>query len=130
MLEGPHSYSLFAPGTAAAPKVCRDFVRSALTASAMGHLAETAAFCASELATNVHQHAKSDIHLRLAVAPTHVRIGVYDGDPTRPTPRRAGETDTSGRGLFLVTALTDAYGVCDNGSGKGVWFELRSGRRA
>lgn len=134
MVAVPHFYTLFAPGAATAPKVCRDFVRSALAASGLGHLADTAAFCVSELTTNVHVHTQSDIHLQLAVEPTHVRVGVYDRSPSLPAPRRARLTETNGRGLFLVTALSDACGMCNGGTdtqkGKEVWFELRTGTAA
>ncbi|EME97898.1 ATP-binding protein [Streptomyces mobaraensis] len=42
-----------------------------------------------------------------------------DGD------RWAGESvATSGRGLLLVQALADAWGVRTHGTGKAVWFEL------
>ncbi|WP_433893457.1 ATP-binding protein [Streptomyces sp. CA-111067] len=39
-------------------------------------------------------------------------------------PDEAGEYATSGRGLLLVQALADAWGVHARGGGKVVWFEL------
>ena len=41
--------------------------------------------------------------------------------PRRRTP---GEQASSGRGLMLVEALADAWGVDPRGSGKRMWFEL------
>ncbi|MFE6162409.1 ATP-binding protein [Streptomyces sp. NPDC056486] len=122
--ELPQTYTLFAPADASSPKICRDFVRSALVTLGLGHLADVAALCTSELVTNVLQHAKGDVHLRAAVAATHVRIGVYDGSPQLPSPRRAPAEDEDGRGLFLVTALSDVCGVTPTGGGKEVWFQL------
>lgn len=126
----PHTYTLFAPGTAAAPKICRDFVRSALEAEGLGRLADTAAVCTSELVTNVHLHVGGEVHLRLAVERDEVRVAVYDGGggAGRPVPRRAGPGELGGRGLFLVTALADGCGVTAARPGRGVWFTLRSGR--
>lgn len=122
--ELPHTYTLFAPASASSPKVCRDFVRSALVTLGLGHLADAAALCTSELVTNVHQHTKGDVHLRAAIAATHVRVAVYDGSDQLPSPRRAPAEDEGGRGLFLVTALSDVCGVTPTGGGKGVWFQL------
>ncbi|MEV8018973.1 ATP-binding protein [Streptomyces sp. NPDC086554] len=120
----PQTYTLFTPASATSPKICRDFVRNALETLGLGDLAESAALCTSELVTNVHQHTKGDVHLRAAVAATHVRIAVYDGSEQLPAPRRAPAEDTGGRGLFLVTALSDVCGVTPTGGGKGVWFQL------
>ncbi|MEV6757454.1 ATP-binding protein [Streptomyces sp. NPDC051214] len=122
--ELPLAYTLFAPADSSSPKICRDFVRSALLTLGLGHLAEAAALCTSELVTNVHQHTKGDVHLRAAIADTHVRIAVYDGSDQLPSPRRAPAEDEGGRGLFLVTALSDVCGVTPTGAGKGVWFQL------
>lgn len=122
--ELPYAYTLFAPAGASTPKICRDFVRSALEALGLDHLADAAALCTSELVTNVHQHTKGDVHLRAAIAATHVRVAVYDGSEQLPSPRRASAGDEGGRGLFLVTALSDVCGVTPTGSGKGVWFQL------
>jgi anti-sigma regulatory factor (Ser/Thr protein kinase) len=123
-LELPYSYTLFTPNSASSPKICRDFVRSALETLGLGDLADTAALCTSELVTNVHQHAKGDVHLRTQIEPTHIRVAVYDGCPELPTPRRAKGGDEDGRGLFLVTALSDVCGVTRATHGKGVWFQL------
>ncbi|MFH8490373.1 ATP-binding protein [Streptomyces longisporoflavus] len=122
--ELPQTYTLFSPANASSPKICRDFVRNALITLGLDHLAETAALCTSELVTNVHQHTKGDVHLRAAVATTHVCVAVYDGSPELPSPRRAPAEDEGGRGLFLVTALSDVCGMTPTGSGKGVWFQL------
>ncbi|MEU7045277.1 ATP-binding protein [Streptomyces varsoviensis] len=127
--EPPSTHSVFTPSTPAAPKICRDFVRSVLAASELDQLAEVAVLCTSELVTNVHQHADGDVLLVAAVEPAYVRIEVHDEGPgldRLPTPRRAESGDTHGRGLFLVYALADLCGVTAAavGRGKGVWFQL------
>jgi hypothetical protein len=42
-----------------------------------------------------------------------------------PDPRPAGTGVGSGRGLFLVDAVANAWGVEPDEAGKKVWFELR-----
>ncbi|MEW2388997.1 ATP-binding protein [Streptomyces venezuelae] len=119
------TYTLFTPGNSHSAKICRDFVQRTLETLGLGHLGDTAALCTSELVTNVHQHTKSDVHLRAAVATTHVRIAVYDGGGDQlPSPRRPDADEEGGRGLFLVTALSDVCGVTPASAGKGVWFQL------
>ncbi|GAA3373555.1 ATP-binding protein [Streptomyces sannanensis] len=120
-----YDYSLFAPGDATAPKVCRDFVRGALLALGRDGLALPATLCTSELVTNVHLHTKGTAMLRLQVKPIRVRVSVFDESPDLPVPRMAG--DCWGRGLALVDGIADSWGVADDRGGryaKGVWFEL------
>ncbi|MFE9649078.1 ATP-binding protein [Streptomyces sp. NPDC006365] len=123
-MELPLTYTLVTPAVVTSPKVCRDFVRYTLETLGLGGLADTAALCTSELVTNVHRHAEGDVHLRAAVEATHVRVAVYDGSTRLPSPRRASVGDDGGRGLFLVTALSDGCGVTPTEQGKGVWFQL------
>lgn len=57
-----------------------------------------------------------------------VRVTVHDDSPELPSPRRAATDETNGRGLFLVTALSDVCGMTTDepteGTGKAVWFEF------
>ncbi|AXI76984.1 ATP-binding protein [Peterkaempfera bronchialis] len=55
---------------------------------------------------------------------TRLRVEVHDAASQRPQPRTAGEQATSGRGLLLVQALADDWGVQPRGEGKITWFEL------
>ena len=82
---------------------------------------------ATELVTNSCQHAaaKGDpIGLVLAIDDGVVRLSVTDTGPGFSTP--SGEPtpdDESGRGLFIVEALADRWGV-DADGGTRVWLEL------
>jgi PAS domain S-box-containing protein len=54
-----------------------------------------------------------------------VRVEVRDRNPTLPTRRHYDPQATTGRGLALVAALTDRYGVDDAGTaGKTMWFTV------
>lgn len=123
----PQTYTLFTPGTAVAPRICRDFVRGTLHTLGLGELADTAALCTSELVTNVHQHVRGEVHLKAVVEAAGVEVAVYDRSPVPPCPRGdvGGEAE-GGRGLLLVASLADGFGVTRARSGKGVWFRLEA----
>lgn len=80
----------------------------------------------NELVTNSIIHARNSprVHVALTISDDRVRVEVIDredGEP--PTPEPPSLTRTSGRGLFLVDELSDAWGV-DRNRGTRVWFEL------
>ena len=123
----PHTSTLFLPSAAIAPKICRDFVGGVLELVGFGHLADRAALCTSELVTNVHRYADGLVHLQLVVERTRVRVSVYDSNPKPPTLHPVVAEDEHGRGLHLVGALSDDWGITDSRLGlpiKAVWFQL------
>lgn len=48
---------------------------------------------------------------------------MFDGSLTMPRIRRATETDEGGRGLQLVTALSQRWGTRYTATGKCIWTE-------
>jgi anti-sigma regulatory factor (Ser/Thr protein kinase) len=122
-----YDYSLFAPGDATAPKVCRDFVRAVLLTLDREPLITSATLCTSELVTNVHLHTKGTAMLRVQLTPARLRVSVYDESHESPVTPTAGGTACWGRGLALVAEVADLWGVVADRAGrfaKGVWFEL------
>ncbi|MGW0825500.1 ATP-binding protein [Streptomyces sp. NPDC002845] len=124
-----HEYSLFAPGDATAPRVCRDFVRAVLFTHDREPLVMPAALCTSELVTNVHLHTKGTAMLRVRLAPARLHVSVFDESPDPPVVVHpaAGVVACWGRGLALVAEMADLWGVAGERAGryaKGVWFEL------
>ncbi|WP_367322738.1 ATP-binding protein [Streptomyces sp. HUAS ZL42] len=96
---------------------------------------ETAVLLLSELMTNAYRHAKvspgREIRTRCILETDRLRISVTDANDILPTPREPSSDDESGRGLTLVAALADTWGMNPrpHGIGKTVWFELHAAAR-
>lgn len=83
------------------------------------------ALLTSELVTNAVVHARSDVEVTVSLGARAVRVEVADDGPGRPAVRRAGPDSPSGRGLTLVDAVADRWGVDHAAPGKSIWFEVR-----
>jgi anti-sigma regulatory factor (Ser/Thr protein kinase) len=102
---------------AAWPQRLRRIARAGLTHWGRPDLIETTDLLLTELATNALRHATGpDIDVRLYIKGERFVIEVNDGSPVRPVLRQAGPTDESGRGLILVEALAEAWGVSKDGT--------------
>ncbi|MGW0991759.1 ATP-binding protein [Streptomyces sp. NPDC002520] len=86
--------------------------------------------CATELLTNVIDHLGEGTPVTVRVTGTahgHTRIEVTDPDPRAlPVLLSATATEQSGRGMVLLDALTDRWGVDQGPDHKTVWCELRN----
>ncbi|MGW8327576.1 ATP-binding protein [Streptomyces sp. NPDC055897] len=90
-------------------------------------LIDQAALGVTELLTNVHRHAEPDKMCTVAIELLldRLTISVHDHDPTLPALRDAEALATNGRGLALIAAVSESWGVRPVGeSGKTVWFTL------
>ncbi len=91
----------------------------------------TAELVVSELVTNAVRHGLVpgrlvEVRMTYDLAKT-VEIEVSDANDRRPPatlPGDPGDSSESGRGLALVAAFTDAWGVRDREVGKTVWARL------
>ncbi|MFG2985200.1 ATP-binding protein [Streptomyces sp. NPDC048258] len=92
--------------------------------------AEVAELLVTELVTNALVHTEQGAEVSASLAATRLRVEVRDYASRRPLPYVPTADDgTHGRGLMLVQALADAWGVdvVEPGRGKVVWFELDGG---
>ncbi|MFD8716987.1 ATP-binding protein [Streptomyces sp. NPDC059629] len=85
--------------------------------------------CATELLTNAIEHVGegTPVTVRVIGGQAHgrTRIEVTDSDPlTAPALLPATETEESGRGLALLDALADRWGVDQGPDRKTVWCEI------
>lgn len=87
---------------------------------------EVAALLVSELATNAVLYGAGRFEVGVQRRSGRVRIEVSDFGAGMPAPQRPLVTDEHGRGLQLVTALSERWGVSERAHaiGKTVWFEL------
>ncbi|MEW1797132.1 MULTISPECIES: ATP-binding protein [Streptomyces] len=104
-------------------------LRKALERWGLSRLEESAMLVLSELLTNAGRHARvspgREIETRYVRLADTLRIEVHDATPEPPEKREPGAEDYGGRGLVLVEALADSWGVKDrHGPGKAVWAEL------
>lgn len=118
------------------PRAARDVVSRALLDWGLVERMPAAVLVVSELVTNAMVHTRTPIGLRVATHAGTVRVSVSDGVPdltsaTRPPAagdRRAAGPGRVGRGLAVVAALSQRWGVlptCDGG--KAVWALLADG---
>ena len=108
--------------------MARNFVRVVLEATEVeAGVIATAVLLTSELVTNVVTHVGSVSELRVEAVERAIRVNVTDDDDRRPEMGIPTVDDAHGRGLRIVDALADAWGVDpDPVHGKTVWFELRT----
>ncbi len=107
----------------------RDFVRSTAADLGLGSRLDDVLLCVSELTTNALVHGvppgrgyQLRLLLNAATPPQRLRVEVHDSGSGRP---RVREPDgESGRGLLLVAALSDAWGVGGRDPGKVAWCEF------
>lgn len=110
--------------------VLRRGVRANLGAWGLRDLVDVAQLCVSELVANVITHVGAGTATTLSVRlnGTSVRIEVHDPD-TRALPRLvAAEWESEGgRGMMLVGAVTERWGVQLDADRKITWCELATG---
>ncbi|MFD9483445.1 ATP-binding protein [Streptomyces sp. NPDC059991] len=90
-------------------------------------LIDEAALGVTELLTNVHRHAQPDklCTVEIELLRDRLTVSVHDHDPRMPTVRSADPFATHGRGLAMIAAVSESWGVRPQGAlGKTVWFTL------
>lgn len=119
----------------------------------LGALCDDLVILATELVTNAVLHARTRSTVTISVAEGVVEVSVADSSPARPSPRPRrtdliGDLDglsddrptdgpsdrewtvgdagsvTGGRGLHVVDALADQWGVRPHTEGKSVWLTV------
>ena len=81
---------------------------------------------ATELVGNavVHSSDVGDLDVAWDLDDGTVIVRVNDGSAAEPSPRHAGSTATNGRGLAIVAAIANEWGVNHIGQGKQVWARV------
>ncbi|MFD7406709.1 ATP-binding protein [Streptomyces sp. NPDC059866] len=90
-------------------------------------LIDRAALGVTELLSNVHRHAQPDktCTVEIELLLDRLMVSVRDRDPRLPVVADADPLATCGRGLAMVAAMSESWGVRPDGDqGKVVWFTL------
>ena len=85
---------------------------------------ETVELLASEVIANAVLYSAAPCDVAVMRSDERLRVEVTDTDPSLPSAVEAGPDDERGRGLLLVDALADAWGVQPESPGKTTWFEI------
>lgn len=109
-----------------APATARLSLRQTCTAWSLSEaVMDTAELVVSELVTNAVEHARSRSLLTLSHTGSALRIAVRDYRLTPiPRPWALDVAAPRGRGLHLITVLTDTWAVDQHPDGKTVWALL------
>ncbi|WP_369392080.1 ATP-binding protein [Streptomyces sp. CG1] len=133
--QHPHTREAFYRRDRRSVRLARDFTRSALTDWDLASRSDDVLLCVSELATNALLHGVPPgrgfaLHLALHLDDDTLRIEVHDSGPGEVGIPDAAPESEHGRGLMLVAALADKWGVGERNPGKFVWAEFSCDRGA
>jgi DNA-binding NarL/FixJ family response regulator len=102
----------------------RRFMEETLSRWSCGELLDVVNLLVSELVTNAVVHGGSEADVSVILTPRALRVEVGDRDEFVPAAQADDDWATSGRGLALVEALSQAWGVESVEGGKVIWFEV------
>jgi len=117
-------------------RLAREFAVAVLAEWRIGGRAQDVRLCVSELASNAIAHGSRRGHgflVRLTFGDGLLRVEVHDsrgrGEGGEPRVCSPGKGDVRGRGLLIVDAVADRWGVEGREPlGKVVWAEFRGAR--
>ena len=122
-LRSPPSTFPAHPASAAA---VRRMVEGALGPQVPADVLADAVLVASELASNVILHARTDLTFRVAWDGQTVILEAADRVPgALPAVAAPPPHQPSGRGLWMIDQLASRWGCTPHPAGKRVWVELR-----
>jgi anti-sigma regulatory factor (Ser/Thr protein kinase) len=124
-VTGIHAKIRLAPVPTSA-RQARRFVSDTLAQWGDEPYVEAASLLVSDLVTNAVLHAGSAVEVVVGHDGRHANLRIEVHDSSLRSPRMGGfDLDaTSGRGLALVDAISDRWGVENDADGKKIWFEI------
>ncbi|MFL6106615.1 MAG: response regulator [Marmoricola sp.] len=112
------------PPERAAIREARRMTLGLLQRWGLTQLYDSAALIVTELVTNAIEHAGTSCAVSMTRSQHGVRIEVRDHGPGTPAPQAVDEDSERGRGLRIISVLSTAWGIENEGSSKTVWAEL------
>ncbi len=113
---------------AASVGAARRFAECTLAGWGIADRVDDVRLCVSELITNALVHGDpnaGDILVRFRMRDLLVRVEVHDTVTALPEQRTPDDGSDTGRGLLLVAACADGWGVEPHTSHKIVWAEFK-----
>lgn len=128
MVNTPASWQARVPHHARSAAAVRRWLAGIAAGLHAAHLADLHAV-ATELICNAVRHATplpdGDLSVHFQMNDGTVEFAVTDGGAsTRPFVRALNTSASDGRGLLIVTALAEQWGVRDEDGGRTVWARL------
>ncbi|HYN29354.1 MAG TPA: ATP-binding protein [Dermatophilaceae bacterium] len=120
--------SVTLPPDASAARAARTWIRDRIDGHRIAVSSEDCELVVTELVSNALRHGQGPPELGLEVLDGHLRLTVRDGDGGVGKVHIAADRsvhDISGRGLRIVEALVDDWGVTSTSGGKLVWVLIR-----
>ena len=125
--DGPASYQQSFQPVPESAGAARGFARGALSELGLGDMEDRVCLLIGEMSVNAILHARTSYSILITrPAEGTVRVEVHDGNRVRPRQKTALTVDplTYGRGLVLIEATSDRWGVDDTEQGKVIWAEV------
>ena len=127
MAERPEPARIALPRSPSSVRAARRFITARTAAWSFPEpAADQLVLIGSELVTNAVLHARTELTLTLELHEDRVRISVKDRSQAPATLRHYRADALTGRGLGVVAALSDRWGVSTAPDGKVVWAELQT----
>jgi anti-sigma regulatory factor (Ser/Thr protein kinase) len=124
-IRRPEAVRIALPRSPSSVATARRFIKARAAAWSFPERAsERLVLLGSELVTNAVLHARTELILILELRGDRVRISVKDRSGAPATMRHYRTDALTGRGLGVVAALSDTWGVSAAADGKVVWAEL------
>jgi anti-sigma regulatory factor (Ser/Thr protein kinase) len=126
------TYRLTAANGPTAAVVLRNLVVTLFCTTGHEALAQIARLLTSEIVTNVYRHTSTRIvHVEMTVDERQTWVCVHDDKPRYSLTPQSVVDGEGGRGLSIVDACADAWGITYFGepepTSKAVWFRLVAG---
>lgn len=116
------------PASVASVRTARGFAAGCLSHVDPG-VTEDAVLIVSELVTNCVRHASADFTVVVETRGGRIRIEVTDSGGGWPVVRHPDRNEPTGRGLQIVRALSEDWGVDHRKGHTTVWFQMRTAPR-
>jgi anti-sigma regulatory factor (Ser/Thr protein kinase) len=119
-VAGEHRRDASPPSFAA-----RWFTRETLERWQVANVRDDVLSIVGELVANAVMHAAGSVTLILRLREHDIHVEVLDDSPTLPNPHTTSADGTSGRGLAIISSLSNRWGARPRANGgKSVWADI------